>query len=208
MSRKLIAFLVLCYALAFACAAIMAVRWPTLILLMSFLNEGDTATDLSGVNWRELGLTHGGLYLFASISFYAASAMIATARRSGIAWYIFGCMAGFPIALFVSFEPGWWLDPSAAEGAVAGAGVAAILLGWAIWLLRYRDLPLILTQPVGQPAFSRPKIKKRPKKKVVQTGPVPAAIARQRASFAAHGRKAREKRERALKKINEHRNAN
>lgn len=205
MSRKLIAFLVLCYALAFACGAIMAVRWPTLILLLGFMNEGDITTGLEGVNWRELGLTHGGLYLFASISFYAASAMIATARRSGIAWYIFGCLAGFPIALFVSFEPGWWANPSAAEGAVAGAGVAAILLGWAIWLLRYRDRPLILTQPVGQPAIIRPKTQK---KKVVRTGPVPAAVARQRASFAAHGRKAREKRERALKKINEHRSTN
>lgn len=200
--------MVICYALAFAFGALTAVRWPSIMLALGWLAEGDIATNMEGVNWRELGITHGAPYLLAALCFYASAIMIAARREGGVLWYIAGCTAGFPVTYLVSFEHGWWQDPSAAEGAVAGAAVAAILIGIAIWDLRRQSQPerpvvkdvkelaaapepaltpapiIAEPTPVAPPVAEAPK-KRSPPRPVI----VPAAIARQRASYAAYGRK-------------------
>lgn len=206
MLRKLIALMVIGYALAFAFGALTAVRWPTIMLALGWLAEGNVAAGMEGINWRELGITHGGLYLLAGLCFYASAIMISARRNGGVAWYLAGCAAGFPVTYLVSFEPGWWRDPSAAEGAVAGAALAAVLLAVAIWDLRKQsatqtpDKPsetphgqplapiVLMSAPVPQAEAPSP----APRRPVM----VPAAIARQRASFAAHGRKMHARRRR------------
>jgi hypothetical protein len=209
MLRKLIALMVLCYALAFAFGAMTAVRWPTLMMMIGWMADGDVAGGVSNADWRELGIAHGAPYLLASLCFYAASVMISARREGSIAWYIFGCAAGFPVAYLVSFETNWWANPSAAEGAVAGAGVAAILLGIAIWDLRKRpaqqtkvsesSLPVLQLVPQSAPEPQiQPVAPTIMRRKPVM---VPAAIARQRASFAAYGRKMNAKRTRRSVKV-------
>ena len=180
MSRKLIAILVSLFAVAFAFGALTAIRWPSIIMVVSFLNEGTPGEALAGIDWRELGILYGLPYFLAAISLYTASALIARRRHGAFAWYVMGCVAGFPSVYLVDFEPGWWRDPSPAEGAIAGAGVIAVLLAMAVWDLRRR-----------QPRPERPESEDEPIKAapVRPRGPTPAAIARQRAMFAAEGKK-------------------
>lgn len=206
MLRKLIAVLITVYAIAFAFGALTAVRWPSIMMVMSWLVQDDIAGGLESVDWRQLGIAHGGPYLLAALCFYCSAAMISARRRGGVLWYVMGLFAGIPCLYLVTFEPGWWNDPSAAEGAVAGACAGAVLLLAAVWELRLRPVrpadaqvqdgaaPMILSSPVvvqqPQPA---PAVAAKPAKPVF----VPAAIARQRASFAAHGRKMQARRRRS-----------
>lgn len=181
MSRKLIAVLVSLFAVAFAFGALTAIRWPSIIMVLGFLNEGEAeqaGEALAGIDWRQLGIAYGLPYFLAAISLYVASALIAQRRHGAFAWYVMGCIAGFPSIYLVDFEPGWWRDPSAAEGAIAGAGLIAGLLAMAVWDLRRRAPKTARPDAAAAPA--RPK---RPR------GPTPAAIVRQRAMFATHGRK-------------------
>lgn len=198
MLRKLIAILLTVYAIAFAFGALTAVRWPSIMMVMHWLVKDSLAAGLENVDWRQLGIAHGGPYLLASLCFYCSAAMISARRHGGVLWYIMGLFAGIPCLYLVTFEHGWWNDPSIAEGAVAGACVGAILLLSAVWELRMRpprpvrpvqpentEAPVLLSTPVMQAApVHVPAVAKRPKPVFV-----PAAIARQRASFAAHGRK-------------------
>ncbi|MEZ5946368.1 MAG: hypothetical protein R3C04_05880, partial [Hyphomonas sp.] len=162
------------------------------------------------VNWRELGITHGGPYLVAAICFYTAAALVSTRRRGAILSYICGLAFGFPVFYLVTFEPSWWQDPSIAEGVVAGLGVIGGLLLIAVWELRHRpareaeeDMSaaapapapvqvVYVSQQEDGPVVVRPS--------AARPAYVSAAVARQRASFAHHGRKERERRERALEK--------
>lgn len=205
MPRKIISLMVICYALAFAFGALTAVRWPSIMLALGWLAEGDIAANMEGVNWRELGISHGAPYLLAALCFYASAIMISARREGGVLWYAAGCTAGFPVMYLVSFEHGWWHDPSAAEGAVAGAAVAALLIGAAIWDLRrqgkperpaIKDAEAAPAEPEPAPVIATPApvvalVSEAPKKKPARPRPamVPAAIARQRASYAAYGRK-------------------
>ena len=214
MLRKLIAILIACYAIAFAFGALTAVRWPSIMMLVSWLAHDELADGLAQVNWRELGIDNGGPYLLAALCFYAAAAMVSARREGAVAWYIFGMAAGFPVFYLVTFEPGWWQDPSIAEGAVAGVGVVGALLLIAVWELRKRPprpveevvvledtAPAVQTE-MAEPAAEDPlpAVVRRPVFGAPRTRPgfVPAAIARQRASFALHGRKAAERRARVL----------
>lgn len=78
MSRKLIASFIACYAIAFAFGALTAVRWPSIMLVVSWLVKDQLAEGVATVNWRELGITHGGPYLIAAICFYASACLIST----------------------------------------------------------------------------------------------------------------------------------
>ena len=214
MLRQLIAILITCFAIAFAFGALTAVRWPSIMMLVTWLAHDDLAEGLATVNWRELGIDYGGPYLLAALCFYCAAAMVAARRRGGVAWYICGMGAGFPVFYLVTFEPGWWEDPSIAEGAVAGVGAIGVLLLLAVWELRHRPAremaevsaepeqpaPVIQTIVVQQNEDDEPIVVRKHVFGMPRTRPgfVPAAVARQRASFAHHGRKMAARRQKVL----------
>ena len=215
MLRQLIAILVTCFAIAFAFGALTAVRWPSIMMLVTWLAHDDLAEGLATVNWRELGIDYGGPYLLAALCFYCAAAMIAARRQGAVAWYICGMGAGFPVFYLVTFEPGWWQDPSIAEGGVAGVGAVGVLLLFAVWELRHRPArpvqerpaeveeaaPVVQTIVIQQPADEgEPVIVRKHTFGMPKTRPgfVPAAVARQRASFAHHGRKMAARRQKIL----------
>ena len=215
MLRQLIAILITCFAIAFAFGALTAVRWPSIMMAVSWLAHDQLADGLATVNWRQLGIDNGGPYLLAALCFYCSAAMVSARRRGGVAWYLCGMGAGFPVFYLVTFEPGWWQDPSIAEGGVAGLGAVGVLLLLAVWELRYRPArpveeaevqpeeaqPVVQTILVQQPAGEdEPIVVRKPVFGQPKTRPgfVPAAVARQRASFAHHGRKAAARRQKVL----------
>lgn len=217
MLRQFIAILITCFAIAFAFGALTAVRWPSIMMAVSWLAHDQLADGLATVNWRQLGIDNGGPYLLAALCFYCAAAMVSARRRGAVAWYICGMGAGFPVFYLVTFEPGWWENPSIAEGGVAGLGAVGVLLLFAVWELRYRPArkaeqaearpqpeeaaPAVQTIIVQQaandeePVVVRKHVFGAPR---TRPGFVPAAVARQRASFAHHGRKAAARRQKVL----------
>ncbi|MEM8617405.1 MAG: hypothetical protein AAGF20_10770 [Pseudomonadota bacterium] len=192
MSRRTVALLIALFAIAFAFAAMAAIRWPSLMMVAVIAFEPEAVADISGIDWRELGIAYGAPYFLAALCLYAASLCLSQRRRGSVAWYVMGCVAGFPAIFLVDFHAGWWRDPSAGEGAVLGAFGIAILLGVAVWDLRMRkscpSKPLEEGLDRDRPATPMRR---------AQRGPVPAAIARQRAAFAAEGRKMLAHRERS-----------
>ena len=138
MLRKLIASLIALYAIAFAFGALSAVRWPSIMMVVSWMVQDDIASGLDAVDWRALGIAYGAPYLLAALCFYCSAVMISGRRSGGVLWYVMGLCAGFPTVYLVSFESGWWQDPSIAEGAVAGAAIGAVLLLSAVYELRKR----------------------------------------------------------------------
>jgi len=212
MLRKLIASLIAVYAIAFAFGALTAVRWPSIMMMVSWIVHDDVAAGLEAIDWRALGIAYGAPYLLAALCFYASAAMIAGRRPGGVLWYIMGLAAGFPTVYLVRFSDGWWNNPSPAEGAVAGAGIGALLLLSAVYELRKRkpervplaeQAPAPAARPVAVAAAPAPQdepaaaiVRKRPSP--ARPAFVPAAIARQRASFAAHGRRMHAKQNRPI----------
>lgn len=208
MLRKLIASLIAVYAIAFAFGALTAVRWPSIMMMVSWIVHDDVAAGLEAVDWRALGIAYGAPYLLAALCFYASAAMIAGRRPGGVLWYIMGLAAGFPTVYLVRFSDGWWNNPTPAEGAVAGAGIGALLLLSAVYELRKRKrvrvplaepAPAPAAQPVAVAPAPEPQaepVRKRPA--APKPTFVPAAIARQRASFAAHGRRMHAKQNRPI----------
>ena len=195
MPRRLIALLIALYAIAFAFGAMAAIRWPSLMMVANVMLEDEAAmAGIAGIDWRQLGIVYGAPYFLAALCLYAAALSLGNKKRSARVWYFMGVVAGFPCVFLVDFEPGWWQDPSAGEGAVAGAAAGAVLLGIAVWELCRKPKPLprqplqptenaqvvYVQAPAQEPA-------KADKKKVRK--PIPAAIARQRAHFAAEGRR-------------------
>ena len=206
MLRNCVAFLIALYAIGFAFAALAAVRWPTLLMLAAVF--GDNASALNAqINWQELGLVYGLIYLVSGYFFYTASSLISSRRRGSILSYIAGVGIGFPPFLIFYFDAGWWQDPDTYEQIVLFAGVLSIFLfGLILELNRTRQQnrtpeaveglnssmgePILLTRPVvfvpAEPVLPKPRRRK----------PVPAAIMRQRQSFAQHGRKMHARRRR------------
>ena len=191
MLRKIIALMIVAYAIAFAFGALAVVRMPSVMMVITVFLHDDLGQGLAKVNWREIGIAHGGPYLLASLCFYASATMVSARRHGGVVWYILGLAAGLPCLFLVSFEPGWWQDPSVAEGGIAGGALGALLLLGAVYELRKRRprplAPMELTHAIAAPVATAAPAPAAP----VRTKPVfvPAAIARQRESFAAHGRK-------------------
>jgi len=206
MLRKLIASLITIYAIAFAFGALTAVRWPSIMMAVGWIVQDDVAAGLDAVDWRALGIAYGAPYLLAALCFYCSAAMISGRRPGGVLWYVMGLCAGFPTVYLVSFEEGWWQDPSAAEGAVAGAALGGLLLMSAVYELRRRppvrvEAVVDTAQPEPAAATPPPPPAPTPEVAIIRPRPsppkpvfVPAAIARQRASFAAHGRRMNAKR--------------
>ena len=191
MPRRIIALLIALYAIAFAFGAMAAIRWPSLMMLASFVLEDDAMVGLSGIDWRELGIAYGAPYFLAALCLYASALSLGKRKRSAMIWYLMGCVAGFPCVFLVDFEAGWWTDPSVGEGAVAGAAAAALLLGIAVWqLTQKRKQQAPDAEPVQeQPVIVAPIVTDAPKSTPKRRKPVAPAIARQRAAWAAEGRR-------------------
>ena len=193
MPRRLIALLIALYAIAFAFGAMAAIRWPSLMMLAGFMLEDDAMSGLTGIDWRELGIVYGAPYFLAALCLYASALSQGNKQQAARLWYFMGVAAGFPCVFLVDFEPGWWQDPSAGEGAVAGAAAGAVLLGIAVWeLCKKRAQPtappveaeagqqVIYVQAPADPA-------QKAERQIRYRRPVPAAIARQRAHLFGLG---------------------
>lgn len=199
MPRRLISFLIACYAIAFAFGAMAAIRWPSLMMVAELLVEQQHAVNpvqgIDAIDWRRVGIAHGAPYFLAAFCLYASALTISKRGKGSVLWYTMGVVAGFPCVFLVDFAPGWWHDPSAGQGAIAGAGAGAILLWLAVWNLRRRVPQATSAVPdSGADVTAEPAKPKKVKRPVYR--PVPPAIAFQRQRFAAEGRAmmAREKR--------------
>lgn len=213
MSRRLIALLIAGLAIVFAFGALTAIRWPSIMMFLTMFFHPDPSLGLDNINWRELGIVYGAPYFLASLCYYAASVCVSGQRRGSIIWYAMGMAASTPVVYLVDFEPGWWRDPSGPEGMVAGGLVIIGLLGLAVLLLRRRKVRLAdsevkaedgtvtLTQDQFDALVARGDAPSRseaaPEKPRRHRRPVPAAIARQRAHFAAQGRRMRARQNRS-----------
>ncbi len=154
--------------------------------------QQDAVSGLDDFDWRELGIAYGAPYFLAALCLYAAAITLAEKKRGSFAWYLMGCIAGFPSVFLVDFEAGWWRDPSAGEGVVAGAAAGAVLMAIAVWMLRQGQRRKPRPAPIAETASDEsigPALADEPAPKVRARKPVPAAVARQRAMFAAQGRK-------------------
>ena len=204
MPRRLIALLISGLAIVFAFGALTAIRWPSIMMFLSLFFHPDPALGFSDINWRELGFAYGAPCFLASLCFYASSICLSARRKGSVLWYLLGTIAATPGFYLVDFETGWWRNPSGPEGMVAGCGVIVILLGIAVLLLRRRrvraadqdieedgdSVTLTKAQFAELLAHTQPLDEVKPpapKRRVYR--PVPAAIARQRAKFAADGRR-------------------
>ncbi len=198
MPRRLISLMIASYAIAFAFGAMAAIRWPSLMMFAAIVLEKDPLEGLGAVDWRELGIAYGAPYFLSALCFYASAISIGNKVRGSLIWYVMGCAAGFPCVFLVDFETGWWRDPSAGEGAVAGAAAAAVLLGIAAWNLRRRKRKPEVTPEPAESVITQPQlvVAPAPAPKPKCRKPVPAAIARQRALFAADGRRMLERQRR------------
>lgn len=209
MPRRIIAFLIALYAIAFAFGAMAAIRWPSLMMVAGLVVEPESLSGVNEVNWRELGIAYGAPYFLAALCFYASALALGRRKKDAMLWYLMGCFAGFPCVFLVDFEPGWWTDPSTGEGAVAGAALAAILLAIAVRMLTTGPRRRIKTPPqtaqaepdmadIAQPETPQTLVTVAPaaQSKPRRRRPVPAAIARQRAFLAAEGRRQRAKQQR------------
>ena len=157
----------------------------------------DAVEGLNQINWRQLGVTYGAPYFLASLCFYFSALATANRRHGAFTWFVFACVAGFPTAFLIDFEPGWWRAPSLGEISLINAAALAVLLAWAVWDLRQRGDDEIAS-PLSQPVITdiaasdledTPEETAEPSPRPRRRGPVPAAIARQRQLFAEHGRK-------------------
>ncbi|MEO0881108.1 MAG: hypothetical protein AAFY34_00125 [Pseudomonadota bacterium] len=187
------------YAIGFAFVALAALRWPSLLMIgAAFAYTGNPITEIhTAISWREIGLVYGTPYFLSAICFYASSTQLQRRGRGSILAFLFGVTLGFPPFLIFDFQPGWWGHPSLFETVMMGAAAVTVLILLMIWQLRWRapepEAPLILdTAIVRVPAVASVAAHADTEpatKSVVRRRPVPAAIARQRASFAAHGRR-------------------
>ena len=200
MYRTTTSLLTALIAIVFAFGALISVRWPSLIMAGSLIgSEKEVAESLSDINWRQLGVTYGAPYFLAALCFHFSALATSNRRHGAFSWFLMGCAAGFPVAFFVDFEPGWWRAPSLGELTLLNAAALSVLLAWAIWDLRQRDRSqreMPQSEPIFQPVAvtedeefeeeAEPAPLPPPRRR---RGPVPAAIARQRQLFAEHGRK-------------------
>ena len=189
-------------AIVFAFGALISVRWPSLIMAGSLISQDEVVEGLHAINWRQLGVTYGAPYFLAALCFHFSALATSNRRHGSFSWFLMGCVAGFPVAFFVDFEPGWWREPSLGELSLLNAAALAVLLAWAIWDLRQRPhrasepaetapvlQPVALMEDEGAEDEYEDACEPLPAPRPRRRGPVPAAIARQRALFAEHGRK-------------------
>ncbi|MEM9670218.1 MAG: hypothetical protein AAF950_14950 [Pseudomonadota bacterium] len=201
MYRQSVAFLIAIYAIGFAFVALAALRWPSLLMIgAAFAYTGSPLTELPiAVSWREIGLIYGTPYFFAALLFYASSTLVQRKGRGAIVTFLLGVGVGFPPFLIFDFQPGWWGEPSLFESVMLIAAAITSLLLLMIWQLRWQSpkpaSPLVLSNaivriPEGRPVMTVDSHTPSAEAPVARRRrAVAPAIARQRASFAAHGRR-------------------
>jgi len=198
MLRRLVSIYIALMAVGFAFAALAAIRWPTIMLLVGVVGEGTPDAALSAFDWREIGILYGAPYFLAAMCLYGSASLVARHRNGALSWYLLGALSGFPCVFLVDFEAGWWRDPSAGEGAVAGLAMVALLLAIAVFDLRRQKprAPLDEEDTAAQPARHTSLADRRAPASPIPTskaykrhGAFPAAAARNRARFAREGRK-------------------
>jgi len=205
MLRHCVSLIVALYAIGFAVLALASVRWPSLLTLGVLFGEQASALgQIEGLlNWRELGLTHGLAYLLTALCFYFSVTLIGRGKRSAIVFYLIAVGTGFLPLMLLDFEPGWWQTPTQFQQIIMLSAIIAVFLTSLIWELGGSradktqqknavsgEGQIVLDQaiiPVNTVKPAPAKMVKKP----VRRQPVPPAIARQRASFAAHGRRAK-----------------
>jgi len=209
MLRHIVSLSVALYAIGFAFLALASVRWPSLLTLATLFGEQAGAIgEIDGLlNWRELGLTHGFAYLITALCFYFSATLIGRKKRIAIVFYVAALGTGFLPLMLLDFEPGWWQTPTQFQQIVILAAVIAVFIASLIWELggvktdkaeqkkaRLEQGQILLDQiivPVNAVKPAKTKTVKKSARRGGRRGPVPPAIARQRASFAAHGRRAK-----------------
>ncbi len=214
MVRKPVAFVVALYAIAFAFLAMTAVRWPTIMTAVALVFREGSA-DLSGFDWRGVGLHFGIPYLVAAVFFQISSFALATRQHGAVTAFVFGCATGFPSVFVLDFRREWWIAPSQGEWiAVWLAGGTLLVLG-SVWDLRRRPAPeaprtdqtAAVPMAAGLPFPTRKQTSRKStaqEKNVAAAAPekpkttrkpqlkyVPPAVARNRQRWAAEGRRAR-----------------
>lgn len=203
MPRRLISLLLTALAIAFAFGAMTAVRWPSIVMVMGWIVTEDVAGGLNDIDWRKLGIAHGGAYLLAAVCYYAAAATIAARKPGAVLWYIMGMAASIPTIFLVHFDPDWWLNPSAGEGAMAGLAGAALLLLIAVWELRYRLPEEVAEEREMLEAVPAPVYQAAPVVTTQRTRRPPVFVSdvvvqRQRAMFIAQARRKKLRRAEAI----------
>jgi hypothetical protein len=203
MPRRLISLLLTALAIAFAFGAMTAVRWPSIVMVMGWIVTEDVAGGLNDIDWRKLGIAHGGAYLLAAVCYYAAAATIAARKPGAVLWYIMGMAASIPTIFLVHFDPDWWLNPSAGEGAMAGLAGAALLLLIAVWELRYRLPEEVaeereILEAVPPPVYQAAPVVTMPRKRRPPVFVSDVVVQRQRAMFIAQARRKKLRRAEAI----------
>ncbi|WP_213270250.1 hypothetical protein [Hyphomonas sp.] len=203
MPRRLISLLLTALAIAFAFGAMTAVRWPSIVMVMGWIVTEDVAGGLNDIDWRKLGIAHGGAYLLAAVCYYAAAATIAARKPGAVLWYIMGMAASIPTIFLVHFDPEWWLNPSAGEGAMAGLAGAALLLLIAVWELRYRSPEEVaeereMLEAVPAPDYQAAPAVATPRKRRPPVFVSDVVVQRQRAMFIAQARRKKLRRAEAI----------
>lgn len=203
MPRRLISLLLTALAIAFAFGAMTAVRWPSIVMVMGWIVTDDVAGGLNAIDWRKLGIAHGGAYLLAAVCYYAAAATIAARKPGAVLWYIMGMAASIPTIFLVHFDPEWWLNPSAGEGAMAGLAAAALLLLIAVWELRYRSPEELaeereMLEAAPAPVYHAAPVVAAPPRKRPPVFIADVVVQRQRAMFIAQARRKKQRRAEAI----------
>lgn len=203
MPRRLISLLLTALAIAFAFGAMTAVRWPSIVMVMGWIVTDDVAGGLNAIDWRKLGIAHGGAYLLAAVCYYAAAATIAARKPGAVLWYIMGMAASIPTIFLVHFDPQWWLNPSAGEGAMAGLAAAAALLLIAVWELRYRSPEELaeereMLEAAPAPVYQAAQVAAAPPRKRPPVFVADVVVQRQRAMFIAQARRKKQRRAEAI----------
>lgn len=211
MLRSIIAITIALYAIGFAFAALAAVRWPSLLMMAALFDNGSgVATALNEkMDWRELGLSFGLANLVAAFFFYSCATCVARRKAGSIIFYILGVGIGFVPLMVFNFEADWWQNPDTFQQIVLFSGVMTVFLFGALLELdrarkaarkeaarQAKQSGMIVDKVNVPPAVTVGAAPAQvqataPAMKRVRRKPVPAAIARQRASFAAHGRRAK-----------------
>ncbi|MEL6259039.1 MAG: hypothetical protein AAFQ67_08285, partial [Pseudomonadota bacterium] len=137
-------------------------------------------------DWRALGLAYAAPYLLASGLFFTSAVLVAARKSGAFAAFLAAGLVGFPTLFAFEFSADWWRAPSVLEAGAATAAALTLLLGWAVWDLRRRPKRAIAavspTIRSDSPAVEQP-----PRSR--SATPPSAAVLRQRAHYAAEGRK-------------------
>lgn len=197
MFRKPVALLVTLYAIAFAFAAMAVVRWPTLMMFVVHVFRNQTA-DLSGFDWRGVGLHYGAPYLAAAIFYQISAFALATRQHGAVTAFVFGTATGFPAIFVLDLRPGWMAAPTQSEWAIVWIAGATLLVLGAVWDLRRREVEAPKAVASASAAEPAPVEMQAPSAPAKRRTPPPAGLARmvaiQRRQWAQEGRRARERR--------------